>query len=352
MSHSVRQSGYWRLMLVTALLCSCSSEPLPPGAERSEADEDEIAARMITAIETITAARAEDGIVPRLNQANTLGCLTGALSVPDDLPPNLQEGIFMPGAEYPATVRFASASTHDDRKKDFRGMSIKLTGVSGEPLWGTAGEQDILLNSHPALFAEDPGEFLAFVEATADQALWKFFINPAHWDAALVILRGREQISSPLDIPYWSTTPYRFGNDPSIAVKYSVRSCTTEYSEIPEDPGPSYLRANMQEQLQQRAGCFDLMVQFQADPAEMPVEDASVVWDEALSPFVPVARLTLPQQRFIDEEKLQACEDMRFNPWQTLRAHQPVGGINRVRREVYAEAGDFRLRESEQRDSQ
>ena len=84
------------------------------------------------------------------------------------------------------------------------------------------------------------------------------------------------------------------------------------------------------------------MVQFQRDPSNMPIEDASVVWDEAESPFRSVAKITVQNQPFGTGAAFAACERMSFNPWQSLAAHRPLGGINRVRRAVYAELAAFR----------
>ncbi len=76
---------------------------------------------------------------------------------------------------------------------------------------------------------------------------------------------------------------------------------------------------------------------------KMPVEDASVLWDEADSPFQTVARLhAAPQPGWS-----QACADvvdetMRFSVWTGLAAHQPLGGINRVRRQTYEMSAKFR----------
>jgi len=39
---------------------------------------------------------------------------------------------------------------------------------------------------------------------------------------------------------------------------------------------------------------FDIQVQLCADLARMPVEDVTVEWPEALSPFVTVAKLRIP----------------------------------------------------------
>jgi hypothetical protein len=68
----------------------------------------------------------------------------------------------------------------------------------------------------------------------------------------------------------------------------------------------------------------------------MPLEDASVIWDEDRSPFVTVATLQFEDQPVEDENVLQACEQRAFNPWQSLAAHTPLGRMNAVRKAVYA----------------
>ena len=42
------------------------------------------------------------------------------------------------------------------------------------------------------------------------------------------------------------------------------------------------------------------------------------------------------------ESLVDACKPLRFTPWQTLAAHEPLGGINRLRKPVYCESGKFR----------
>ena len=269
--------------------------------------------------------------------------------IPENLPVRFRQGLFAQPGDHPAKIRFANASTDDDQDKDFRGMSIKVFNVDGNSLWGENGQQDFILNSYPALFAGNPEEFLSFLEANADGAAWKFFANPGNWDSVSLLIRGRDNISSPFDIRYWSTTPYRFGNDPSSAVKYSVKSCSTITSETPDDAGPNFLQANMKQHLTSSDVCFDFMVQFQGDPEEMPIEDASVVWDEEDSPYESIARLIIRDQEFQSPQAMANCENETFNPWQSLADHQPIGGINRVRRAVYSEAGDFRLTQNQSR---
>lgn len=320
---------------------ACSEQELPA---TKAANETQIAQDMITAIKAISLERYPSGVIKRFNQAKSLACLNADFYVPDNLPKPLQQGLFAQPGHYPAKLRFANASTEDDRDKDFRGLSIKVFDVAGEVLWGEAGVQDFVLNSYPALFAGTPAEFLDFIHAVQDDALWQFFIKPSNWNSLWIVFKGREQIASPLDIAYWSTTPYRFGADPDSTVKYSVQPCSSVQSQLPDRPDADYLSQAIRDHLAQAPACFDFMLQQQQDPETMPIEDASVIWDETAAPLQRVARITVAQQDFSSEQARAECEYISFNPWQSLAAHQPIGGINRVRKTVYAELSDFRRR--------
>ncbi len=339
------------MTLIVGLCAGCgpSLETLPPGQERVSTEEARITAQMVEAIKVVSAQRHASGMVARFNQSKGLGCLDATFTVNSNLPAPLAQGVFANQRSYPARLRFANATEYDDTEKDFRGLSIKLFGVPGDPLWGVAGEQDFLLNSYPALFAADPDDFLAFIEATRDDRLWRYFLNPSHFYSLPIILKGREKIDNPFAIRYWSTTAYRLGNDPTVAVKYSVRSCPGSHFASGETSGADFLTAAMQSTLASGTVCLEFMLQRQGDPAEMPIENAAVVWDEAVAPFTPVARLTIADQAFATPERVAACEAMRFNPWQSLAEHRPLGGINRVRKPVYAEIGAFRTEENRRR---
>ncbi len=99
-----------------------------------------------------------------------------------------------------------------------------------------------------------------------------------------------------------------------------------------------YLLQTLKRNLKTREAVFEFRVQPQTDPVAMPVEDVSVVWDEAVSRPIPVATLTIdvqdvdsPEGRALAEE----CETMAFSPWNALAEHRPMGGINRLRQAVY-----------------
>ena len=84
------------------------------------------------------------------------------------------------------------------------------------------------------------------------------------------------------------------------------------------------------------------MVQVQTDPHRMPIEDATVKWPERLSPYVPVAELRLPRQRFDLPAQLAFADNLSYNPWHSLEAHRPLGNQNRARRRMYQELSQLR----------
>jgi len=319
------------------------------GEESVGKREQAITDQMIASIKAISRQRHPDGVIKRFNQSKGLGCFDASFEVIPDLPANLKVGLFAHARSYPARIRFANATQDDDNKKDFRGMSIKLLDVEGTSLWGENGTQDFILNSYPALFAANPEHFLDFINATREDRTWAYLTNPSHWYSLNVVMSGRKKIASPFDISYFSTTPYRFGMNKSVAVKYAVTPCSTYESKMSEPNDRNYLSIAMNRHLEKEDACFEFKVQFQKDAKHMPVENSAVVWDESESPFISVAKITISKQDFFGEQAVARCESMSFNPWQSLPEHKPIGGINRVRGAVYAALSEFRQSENQAR---
>lgn len=61
-----------------------------------------------------------------------------------------------------------------------------------------------------------------------------------------------------------------------------------------------------------------------------------MVWDELTAPYQTIATVEFPPQDSLTPERRVFWEDrMRLNPWDALVEHQPLGGINRLRKTVY-----------------
>ncbi len=127
-------------------------------------------------------------------------------------------------------------------------------------------------------------------------------------------------------------SPYRFGDR---AIKFSAKPQLESLSIRPNLKSKHYLHEVMVQQLQSQTVYFDFLIQFQTDPIRMPIEDPTIEWDETLSPYRKVATIKIPPQAFNSADQMQFCENLSFTPWHALPEHQPLGGINRMRRKVY-----------------
>ena len=303
-------------------------------------DEAAVVGEFISFLRSASARRYPTGVVRRFNQARAAGCVDAEFTVLDSLPPEHRIGLFARPRTYPAFIRFANAASTSDREKDLRGMSIKVRSVDGENLTPGQTEQDFILNSHPVMMAADTREFLELLRAVEAGGLTRAFYFLSHPKSTRIALAARQNPSSHLDIPYWSTTPYLFGE--GRAVKYVARPHTGSKHDRPRRLTDTYLRDALRSHLAQSDAAFDFMIQFQTDSKTMPIEDASIEWKEQDSPYIPVARLRIPQQRLDSAERETACEQAAFNPWHCLAPHRPLGNFNRARRDIYHAMASFR----------
>jgi hypothetical protein len=273
------------------------------------------------------------------------GCVRADFSVNEGLADELKVGLFSEPASYPAYIRLSTGSgkVESDKQKEFLGMGIKVMGVGGDKLIENEQQtQDFLLISTNVEAVRTSKEFLKVVEASLAGNPLNYFLNPSdlHIKEFMVAAASKKHHTSPLDIRYWSTVPYLFGE--RQAVKYSVKNCALATGQLPDELTDNYLREAMVDQLSNGEVCYDFMVQFQQDSYKQPIEDAFVEWDESATPFINVARITIPQQTFDTEGQNEFCENMSLNPWHARKEHRPLGNMNRARKIVYDRISKFR----------
>jgi hypothetical protein len=272
--------------------------------------------------------------------------LRATFTVADDVPPELRYGVFAASASYPAWIRFSngSPSPQPDRRRDQRGMAIKLLQVPGEKMLASERDaltQDFILSSSPRFFIRSVSDYVDFTRAATRKPSFRvlsYFFRGAPWRWRIHELRALvaslQRTDDVLSLRYWSQTPYRLG--PHV-VKYSARPVGRGTAGGPVRPGssPDFLRETMAVRLATEPAAFEFLVQRRTDPASMPIEDATIEWDEARAPFARVATITIPVQRFESEAQMRLAEQISYTPWHTLPEHEPLGGINRTRRVVY-----------------
>ena len=316
--------------------------PLTPAvAEETIApDEAAVIQEFIEFLKEASLRRSPTGPVRRFNQGRATACVDAILEVNPDLSPELRVGLFAQPAKFRAYIRFANASSATDRDKDVRGMSISVLDVPGTNLTEGATTQDFVLNSHPVMVAPDTREFMALLKAMEKGGVHEAAYFVRHPRAAKIGLDARQHPTSHLDIPFWSTTPYLFG--PRRAVKYFARPSSATQSSLPKTLTDTYLHDAMAAHLSREEATFDFTVQFQGDPARMPIEDATVEWDPQESPYASLATVRIPRQEIDARGHAEGCEAWSFNPWNCLLEHRPLGSMNRARREIYRTLAQFR----------
>jgi hypothetical protein len=265
-------------------------------------------------------------------------CLVKAeFIVEPNLPEAFRIGVFREPATFKALIRFSNSdgSIKPDKSRDIRGMAIKLMNVPGEKILKDARHeqtQDFVLISCPVFPAADVKKFDQIAAAILGSAWAKlrFFItNPR---VVWILLKTMKKFANPLQIRYFSTTPYLFGDR---AVKYSATPLFITPDRIPVAPSDDYLRLAIANQLKDGEAVFDFAVQLQTDAEAMPIEDPRVEWPETVSPFHKVATIRILQQDCDNDQVAAYGENLSFTPWHALPEHRPLGGINRARKVIY-----------------
>lgn len=303
-------------------------------------DEEAVTAQCIAFLKAATEKRSPSGPRRRFNQARATACVHAEFTVLDRLPGEHRIGLFARPETYRAWIRFANASSATDRERDIRGMSVRIFDVGGRNLTPFADMQDFVLNSHPVMMAADTRGFMELLQANEAGGIRRALYFLSHPAALRIGFAARTNPSCHLDLAYWSATPYLFG--PGRAVKYIITPGSSRRSPRPQMLTDTYLRDAMRARLAESEAIFDFNVQFQTDASRMPIEDASVEWKEAESPYIPVARIRIPPQPIGDADQELRCEEIAFNPWHCLADHRPLGGMNRARREIYQAMAAFR----------
>jgi hypothetical protein len=328
--------------------------------EQSFPDEDELVRQVVGAMERANrqvAAKHRHGL--RDAHAKSHGILAGELHVEPDLPAHLAQGLFAASRSYPVIVRFSTSPGHlrTDRVPAPRGMAIKVIGVDGpRALDDGATTQDFLLVNHPTLPFGTIGEYAELQEALERQHRESDLRQLSTRLVARVLTRLRfplpriaEVLAAPnhhiLGETFHSMAALRYGDH---VAKISAAPLSEDVRALSGRPvgrraGDSALRDLVADFFAHHSAGYEVRAQLCVDVDRMPIEDASVLWPEELSPHHRVAVLHLPaQDPYSDARRRYADDVLSFSPWHALEAHRPLGSIMRARRVAYARSSDFR----------
>lgn len=299
------------------------------------------------------------------------GCVTAKFDVSPDLPATYAVGIFQPGASYDAFIRFSNADVQisadstetspGQPSHGSRGMAVKLMEVKGESLLPLHGAltQDFVMINQPAFAFANVEDYELLSQVLVDHfgepnPAKHFFVQRFTTGTPQQQLRAQrtQQIvqrilagtvdgdvgaffqppASAVDNPYFSASVFQFGEDRVM----KFRAAPVQRSlEAPNVSDPNYLRTALIARLKTEAVVFDFAIQVRdATGLDLAtdIENASTEWADD---YVTVAKITIPIQEFDSPAQRVKCEELFFTPWHGVTEHRPLGGINRLRKEVY-----------------
>ncbi len=335
-----------------------------PSFETVAPDEAETTRELVETMHKILETTYKDyGHAVRSVHAKSHGLLQGEMRVLGGLPEALAQGAFAKPGTYPVVLRFSTnpGDILDDSVSTPRGLALKIIGVEGERLPGAEGKtQDFVMQNAPAFVAPNPKAFLGTLKTLA-----KTTDTPQVFKKALsTVMRGAESVleavggqsatlksmgghpaTNVLGETFYTMVPFLYG--PYVA-KLSVAPFSPALTALKDAPvavsgHPDALRDAVRDFFANETGVWEVRVQLCTNRETMPVEDASVPWPEAESPYVPVARIVVEPQPSWSEARSAAVDDgLAFSPWHGLAAHRPLGGVMRSRKPAYEMSEAFR----------
>jgi hypothetical protein len=290
---------------------------------------------------------ARSGTLARALHAKAHVGVAASFVVLDDVPEQARHGLFARPGRYRAWVRWSNGAPRrqNDRTPDARGIAIKVAGVPGRKLipgLEDATTQDFLAIRTPALPFRNADEFMTFVGAASKPATLPLKLAVALGPLrALSIVRAlirstKRRDRSLATVPFFSAAAIACG-------PHAVRFAFVPVDPRPEEPAeapldPDHYTRDLVKRLREGGLEYEMRVQFFRDEATTPIEDHSVEWRETDAPFIPVARLSIPQQDPESEAGKQLAtriEAFAFDPWHALPDHRPLGNVMRARNKAY-----------------
>lgn len=293
-------------------------------------------ARQLVELQTMNASSGKRG---RALHHKTHCGVSARLEILGDLPEHARHGLFAQPRTYDAWVRYSNGASavQEDDKPDIRGMAVKVLGVDGPKAIGTGRTQDFLAILQSVTPFRTPDEFMAVVWGARNKllALPRMFF--ALGFRMFPILKGLKAATS---MPVASLAEQRFFSClPIQCGPYAMRFAWTPSGVAPGGAsGPSKFADDLATRLRSGPIEYALEVQFFVDPAQTPIEDASIDWPVNVSPYVRVGKLTIGQQDVSSESGKQFAEQVAnasFDPWHALVEHRPLGAMMRARKPTY-----------------
>jgi hypothetical protein len=251
------------------------------------------------------------------------------------LPLKYRVGIFAQDC-FDAWLRFSSDTVPGaPDMKTTVGVGIKLFGVPGKKL--LPGDEDaltadFLMQNMDIFFVDTAQDMCEFTKAGVVNHDYEHYLKD-HPVTKKILDDMAKVVPSCLATDYWSGLPHAFGD--KEFVKYKLEKVDPPFTPPPPQNSADYLAADLRARLNMGEAQFRFMVQFRTQPENMPLDKATVPWNETESPPVELGKIVIHQQDITAQGQAEYGENLSFNPWRTLKEHEPQGSISEARKVVY-----------------
>src|SRR5215217_6609738 len=346
-----------------------------PAVERADPGFDENLQTVIAATKVYIKDSVEsEGLNTAVRDAHAkgYGLARAEVEILGGLAPEYAQGIYARPGRHEALIRFSNGSPHtgaDTRLGLGFGMGLKLFGIDGQSLLEDESDSrtfDYAMINGPIFFCNTVKHYVfiqqLFLGAESyfrrgkegmhqylhDWVTGMGTLEPEDWAwdelIALLRLKAGGQPLNLLLFTYWTMAAVRHGEYVAKVRAAPAKEAAEKVTRRHLDPtsATEVFRPALVAELKERPYEFDLQVQLCVDLEKMPVEDVTVEWPEALSPFVTVAKVRLPQQDISGEDNAKQMDATSFTPWRCTEEHRPLGNIMRARKEVYRQSSILR----------
>ncbi len=329
-------------------------------------DEAETVSGLIDQFDVILEKTAKDyGHAVRSVHAKSHGIIEAEMTIRPDLPPELGQGLFATAGTHKVYMRLSTNAGDilPDAVSLPRGLAIKVLDVQGPRLPDAEGStQDFVMVNGPVFQAPDSKKFLSSLKLLAKTTDKMEGTKVVMSSVLQTVNKGLEAVGissptvqslggapnlDPLGETYFSVTPFRYGD---YVAKFRLKPVSADLTkrtgtEIDASVREDAIRETVQAEMQNTYATWEFQVQLCRDIEKQPVEDPTVEWKEDEAPFFTVATITArPQDSWSDSNVKKVDEEMRFSIWTGLADHQPLGNINRARKQTYRHSAEFRAK--------
>lgn len=264
----------------------------------------------------------------------------------ENIPNELQIGLFSQPNIYKANLRFANAESKilPDQEPDVRSLSFSIEGID-PVISNPQGRIDFSTNDSMTFPINDAETFASIMTLSLKGLFWGGVelglsrVLDAKNAFSLGAIQKKPAEISYQNLRYWSGVAFLLGQN---AIKYSLTPCESNSKQDLNSNDPDALKNELIRHLKSNepAACFYFQVQPLDENALTDddghyylahewVENATWEWSEKQIPFITLGKLTLDKASIPTDSE---CEKVRFNVnVNTSEMHRGLGSINRAR---------------------